>query len=304
MTKFGIHISKQSLMGDYGTIGDAIDHIVSEYDLGLCQIFTHGPKSREKTHYDADRIVALDKADIYVHSTYVTDGYWTAVEENMAHRLRGYYKHIQQQLNSTAEIGGRGLVIHITRTTIPIIVRGAKLIAAHVRVPTGVKIIFEFRAMKSGADCSYETPARINALAAALRPIKLDWNFCIDTSHLWSTGIDVSDVALMEKWFRDLKCADKIKLFHLNAANRDTYAVGQDVHIIPFAPEDDIWGGLIKTKHVDKLTTADIDKLRNSTLGIILRWAKKNNASIIGEWKRGSLEQMRLAIHAIKQLLI
>ena len=303
MTKFGIHISKDTVFGDYGTIGDAINHITSEYDLDLCQIFTHGPQTRTRTHYDAEHIRKLDKADIYVHATYITDGYWTAVEEKGKPRLRGYYKHIQDQLNSVAEIGGKGLVFHITRITIPMIISGANLIAKNVKQPHGVKIIFEFRAMKPGADCSYERAERVNELAAELSKVNIDWGFCIDTSHMWSTGVPMDKVAVVENWFRELKCANRIKLFHLNAANKNTFAVGQDVHVIPFAPDDDIWGPLTKTTDPAKLSDADFKKIQASTLGILLRWAKKHNVSIVGEWKRGSKEQFIFAIKIIKRLL-
>jgi endonuclease IV len=296
MTDFGIHISKHTILGDFKTLEDAIKKITSNYNLNICQVFTYGPQSRSKNHYDAELIKSLKKK-IYVHSTYLTDGYWGAVEKKSETSLRGYYKHIQEQLDSTNEINGTGLVIHITRKKIPIIKEGMILLQKNIKQPKSVKIILEFRAMKSGGDCSYETAERLNELYNEIRNIKLDWGFCIDTSHMWATGVQMNDPKLISKWFKDIKCANKIALFHLNAAKNNTFGVGKDVHIIPLSKEDDIWGDLINNK------SYDIKKIKASSLGIIILWAKKHKVPIIGEFKRGTKSQYKFAIDIIKKII-
>lgn len=288
MAAFGIHISKQSLLGDYSTLESAVDDIVSKYDLNACQIFTHGPQSRNKNHYNAEalRAISQDKAKIFVHSTYLTDGYWNAVDEMNSSKLKSNYKHIQDQLDATAEIGGAGLVIHITRKKIAVIKTGMKLLEKYVRQPDGVKIILEFKAMKPGPDCSYETALRLNALCEALRPNTLEWGFCIDTSHQWATGFHMENAKVVADWLRDIApSADKVALFHLNAANIDTFGVGKDVHIVPFSPQDSIWG---KNKE---------------SLGILLAWAKKNKVPIVSEFKRNSIQDVEFAIKTIQTIL-
>jgi endonuclease IV len=307
---FGVHISKHAITGDFVDIADAIDAVVSKYDLSACQIFTHGPKSRSKNKYDATAIRALDKANIYVHSTYLTDGYWGAVESaiarggrpNITPAIKQYHKHIQDQLDATKEIGGVGLVIHVTRKPITIIKKGADLLAAAIDQPSSVVLIFEFTAMRPGED-SYESVKQINALADALRSCKLNWKFCIDTSHLWATGLDVSNITIFTKWLHGLKCANRIALIHLNASSKSTFGTGKDVHIVPFAPEDDIWGSKLSSHKFSQLTAGDFANIEKSTLGLLLRWAKKNKITVLGEFKRGTTHQLDFAIAVVKHLL-
>jgi endonuclease IV len=296
MSDFGIHISKHTILGDFKTLESAVQTITDQYNLNTCQVFTYGPQSRSKNHYDGELLKSL-KTKIFVHSTYLTDGYWGAVENQSERSLNSYYKHIQEQLDSTYEIGGKGLVIHITRKKIPIIKEGMILLQKNIKQPKTVKLILEFRAMKPSTDCSYETANRLNALYNELRNIKLDWGFCIDTSHMWATGVQMNDAKLISKWFKDIKCGNKIVLFHLNAAKNNTFGVGKDIHIIPLSKEDDIWGDLITNK------TYDIKKIKASSLGIILLWAKKHKVPIIGEFKRGTKPQYKFAINIIQKIL-
>jgi endonuclease IV len=300
MAKFGIHISKHTILGDFKTLEDAVDTINSKYNLDICQVFTHGPQSRHKNNYNADILRSLN-TKIYVHSTYLTDGYWSSVEKNSERSLHRYYKHIQEQLDATDEINGKGLVIHITRKKIPIIKEGMLLLQKNIKQPKNVKIILEFRAMKPNDDCSYETADRINKLYNELKSIKLNWGFCIDTSHMWATGVKMNDVKIISDWFRDIKCSSKIALFHLNASTNSTFGIGKDIHIIPLSKEDDIWGNLINIKTFDN---NDLKKIKASSLGIILLWAKKHKVDIIGEFKRGTVAQYKFAIDVIKKILI
>ena len=310
MAAFGIHISKQTPFGDYKTLEDAIDSIVSKYDFNAYQMFTHGPQSRSKNKYDVGMISSLNKATAFVHSTYSTDGYWGAVDDDIKlnskvtkAKLQSYFKHIQDQLNATNEICGAGFIIHITRKPITILEAGMKLLHDNIKQPLNVKIILEFRAMKPSPDSSYETPKQINELASALRPIKLNWGFCLDTSHMWATGVPMGDPNIVNKWFDNITCGDKIALFHLNASSNDTFGKGKDVHIIPFAQHDDMWGQLTKAKKYDDLSNKDYTLIKRSALGFLLLWAKKNKVPIIGEFKRGTVTELQFAIDVIQSIL-
>jgi endonuclease IV len=273
---FGIHISKQSILGNFNKLEDAVENITNKYNLKTCQIFTHGPQTRKKNNYNSEKLKKIKNVNIFVHSTYLTDGYWNAVERNAPKR---YFKHIQEQLDATDEIGGNGLVIHITRTTIPIIKKGLDLLYENIKQPKNVKILLEFRAMKPGNDCSYETAEKLNNLYYEIKNIKLNWGFCIDTSHMWATGVDMSNANIVKTWLKDIKCKNKIKLIHLNASSNDTFNLGKDVHIVPFTSEDNIWGDT-----------------NNDAFKILLSWIKKNKVPMIGEFKRGTKTQFEYAI--------
>jgi endonuclease IV len=306
MSAFGIHISKSSFLGDFKSLEQTIDKIVSEYDLSAYQIFTHNPQSDKRSNLDYQVIKSMDKAIVYVHSNYLTDGYWGAVEihiqDTSSKKINTYFKRIQDQLDAAHAIGSKGLVIHITRKPIPVIAYGLKLLEENIK-QHDVKIILEFRAMKPNKYSSYETVEQINALTDELRKVNIDWGFCIDTSHMWATGFDISNSDELEKWLRDINCVDKIALFHLNAASNDTFGVGKDVHIIPFAKSDDMWGGMTNVKSYDKLSDSDFNKIFHSSLGILLKWAKKNRVPVIGEFKRGTLNEFKFAIDVIQGIL-
>jgi len=300
---FGIHISKQFDLGNYSSITDAIDDVTHTYNLDICQIFLYGPQSRIQGKYNEDVLKKLSKRiGIYVHSTYLTDGYWSAVESGIESKLNSYYKHIQDQLSATDRIDGLGLVIHITRKPINILVHGMKLLEKNIK-QNNVKIILEFKAMKASEHCSYERPEQINRLCKAMEKNKLNWGLCIDTAHMWSTGIKMQELNIIKKWFADLTYPRKIMLFHLNAAENNTYNTGRDVHIVPFAHNDNIWGNITTAKSYEKLSDADYAKIKKSSLGFLLKWAKKNKVPIIGEFKRGKKLEFEFAMNICRAIL-
>ena len=300
---FGIHISKQSGLGDYQFLEDAADDIVSKYNLNTCQIFLYGPQTRRKNNYNANELKKLsENTHIYVHSTYITDGYWSAAQDNNELKLKGYYKHIQDQLTATEEIDGKGLVIHITRKSIDVLVLGMDLLQKNIK-QNKAKIILEFRAMKPGKDCSYERPAQINKLCGKLKKNKLNWGLCIDTAHMWSSGIKMQDLQIIKNWFSELAFPEKISLFHLNSSKNNTFNAGKDVHIVPFAENDDIWGNITNAKIYNKLSNTDFKKIKNSSIGFFILWAKKNKVPIIGEFKRGKKSEFEFAISVCQAIL-
>lgn len=286
---FGIHIKKDFELGKFASLDKSINNLVDKYAMDVCQVFLYGPQSRRKNDYDEKAIAKLGKnVSIFVHSTYITDGYWGAVSDNNATKLKSHYKHIQDQLNATNNINGKGLVIHITRKPIDVIVAGMRLLENHIN-QHAVKIILEFKAMKP-SDSSYEKVDKVNELAAALSGINLDWGFCLDTSHMWSTGIEMQNQNVVAEWFGAIK-KDKVVLIHLNAASNDTFGVGRDIHQVPFSEGDDIWGDVSPKS------------IKSSSIGFILDWAKKNKVPLIGEFNRGTDKEFKDAIKVIKKYL-
>lgn len=298
---FGIHISKQFGSITYRSLEEAVSTITTKYDMNTCQVFLYGPQNRSHNHYDVEKLKKISKTvNIYVHSTYMTDGYWSAVESNIDSKLQSYYKHIQDQLNSTDEINGKGLVIHITRKPISIIVRGMELLEKHIKQKQA-KIILEFKAMRPDIECSYERVEQVNKLCKELKAaVNLDWGICLDTSHMWATGVKMNDYDVVKKWFTNLKYASCIILIHLNAAENSTFGVGRDIHIVPLAHNDDIWGDIITKKVNTKMACKKINK---SSLGFLVDWAKKNNTPIIGEFKRGKIDEFNFAIQVFQNML-
>ncbi len=287
---FGIHIKKNFELGKFATLKESIKDIPTSYNLDTCQVFLYGPQNRRKNEYDVAKVAALGKTiSIFVHSTYITDGYWGAVADNNITKLKGYYKHIQNQLTATEEINGKGLVIHITRKPIDIIVRGMQLLERNI-TQHHAKIILEFKAMKPSPDSSYEKTEQVNALSTALKHIKLNWGFCLDTSHMWSTGIKMQDYGVVKTWFNAID-KKQIMLIHLNAASNDTFAVGRDIHQVPFSRDDDIWGDIV------------FAKIKGSSIGFILDWAKKNKIPLMGEFNRGTNREFKNAIKNIQKYL-
>lgn len=304
-SKFGIHINKSSELGTYTKLEDAATSLINQYNMTAIQIFTNGPQSMAYNKYDAETLNALSKdITIYVHSTYITDSFWNTIESNQITKINKITNHIQNQLDAANEINAKGFIIHITRTPINTIIKGLTYLNDNI-IPHNITIFLEFKAMRSHESDSYETANKLNNLYAAIldADISIKWKFCLDTSHLWATGIDMADTKLMKHFFKSLKCTKYIGLIHLNAANKSTFNTGRDIHILPLSADDDIWGMLTDADEFANISKAEMSKIKKSTLGILIKWIKKNNIDIIGEFKRGTLNQYKLSIQTIQYLL-
>jgi deoxyribonuclease-4 len=277
----GIHSSKKSkLTGKLFTkMSDAILHDLEETGLNAVQIFTHGPRNSRKNAIDYDEIKKIP-IRLFVHSSYVTAGMWKITADNSTTaKSRAAIAHIQDQINSCADLGSCGLVIHLPKKEMSVIYEAMRVVSKSINQKK-IPILFEMTSVKPDPKKTYETPEKLNALGVELNKIKgLNWGYCVDTAHLWGAGVDVSDEKTMDNWF---KRARNISLLHLNDAGIEIFGTGKDKHIIP------LFGDIWKNKR---------------SLKIILKYCEVNKTPIICEMNRGTSSEMKQALIAMNKLL-
>lgn len=179
-------------------------------------------------------------------------------------------KFIRAELALCARAGISGLVIHLGKTPPATVVR---------RLPPlgggpGPLLYLETPAVKP-ENARYETPEKLAALFRAIRaghgaPARV--GLCIDTAHLWSSGVDLRSYEAAAAWIRRLEAAaDAIPpgriLLHLND-NFNARGGGRDRHAPLFRGA--IWGGYA-------------DRPRESGLAAFVEYAVRHGTPAIFE---------------------
>jgi endonuclease IV len=127
-------------------------------------------------------------------------------------------------------------------------------------------------------ELSYEKPERLNELYSAIAAdpeLTGHVGHCIDTAHLWSSGVTLSDKKDATMWLTAMsRAADgylpKMLMFHLNDAQND-FASGRDVH--------------------EALTLGQIWGNDDSGLKVVLEFIKQHNLiAILERNKKGGLD--------------
>lgn len=125
---------------------------------------------------------------------------------------------IREELKVCAEIGARGLVVHLPKAPIETVMKYAHTLLE----PTakGVRIYFENPAVVP-KESYYDSPVKLAKLVAALRvldPNMERFGLCVDTSHLWVNGNDLQSYQAAKSWFDGLvaACPSHCVMLHLN----------------------------------------------------------------------------------------
>jgi hypothetical protein len=288
MTSVGIHVSKTSLFDiKRDSMLEAMYDDCKSYDLSACQIFIQGPQSSVMGKMDYDKIAEYcNEKDIklYVHSSYITVGIFNITEDNKDDtKSIKAIENLVKQFEACDKLNAHGLVIHLNKISPEDLIDNLKIYVNHL-YKFNTPLILEQPAKKPEGYLTYETPAKINNLTKMINRTfpKLKWGWCIDTCHLWSGGINLSDVDITTKWFADLKYPETIKLFHINGGNNSIFKTGKDYHIVPFSKEDDIWSNKASYK-------------------IISDFMKEYDCCAILEIKRGELKDIKFAINYVKK---
>jgi endonuclease IV len=132
---------------------------------------------------------------LYAHSVYVAPP-WGGDPDAA--------RFIRDELAVCARAGICGLVIHLPKAPIATVVKYApRLINPDAR---GVRIFFETPAV-TPAETYYESPEKLGALLAALRevdPADELFGVCVDTAHIWTSGIDIQRRDAAADWLARL----------------------------------------------------------------------------------------------------
>lgn len=193
----GIHVDKKK----WNTLPKLIQEGFTAF-----QIFTAGPMNSKLTKLTSEEIELFSeiskKAHIYVHSSYVTfpwNGKKFAIMQ------------IKKEMDNALQITNK-YVIHLPKYE-EIERDPAKFVEiltelSKIAIEEGVELILELQAY------SENSVERVNKLLTLIKKAKC-W-LCIDTAHVWSSGIDISTASLFKAWYNKLRNKNRILLFHFN----------------------------------------------------------------------------------------
>ena len=170
------------------------------------------------------RFVKNKGLTIYVHGRYL-DAPWNTDNKSL-------FTYIRKELERCIEIGACGFIIHLYTATWNQVLNGLK----KINPPKGIKIFLENSAMKPRSTLTYSQASELMTLYKKVSP-KYDIGICIDTAHLWTTGVDVGNPKIMKKMLEGLPKKDI--LIHLNDSSTD---LGSGVDRHATLGQGKIWG--------------------------------------------------------------
>ncbi|GFR89426.1 AP endonuclease class II [Elysia marginata] len=178
---------------------------------------------------------------------------------------------IRTELGLCERAGISGLVVHLGRPGVGEVMQ----VLPRLVTPARVLIFLETPHVKP-EHAHYETPEKLAILFQEIRkldPSLCKFGLCIDTAHLWSSGVDLQSFENAESWLRRLEAVasvippDRI-IFHLNDSF-DELGSGVDRH----APllNGKIWGNY-KDRPLQSGLAAFVDYIvRNSSIALLER---------------------------------
>jgi endonuclease IV len=286
----GIHVSKNCKISKdkSKTLSAAIKRDVDKYGINCVQIFTHGPQNFKENNLDYEEIKEYCKdINIYSHSAYLSVFIWN-IKSNEHNKL----SLIKMQLSSIKKCGGSQVVLHISKKSPETVADIMNLLKPIIK-QTKTKLLLEMVASKSDKNLTYETPEKINNLIEKIsqitgdNPNKSNWyGFCIDTAHIYASGVDISTNEKMQYWFDNLKYPKMINMIHLNGSYSNMGS-GKDKHCIAMIKDDKIWSNLEPKK---------------SGVNAVVKFSRGQNIPMICEINKGTVDLAIYSLDLIKDL--
>ena len=214
----GIHVNKYDR-----SIKDALhEEIVNGKKLGLnmkcAQIFVVGPKNSKEIHTNDEKKELLNytthnNISIIVHGSYL-DNPW-------GKKPHGSLHIISNELKIVKEINAIGFILHLPRDSPDNVVDISKRIILknlmnnndNDSIARRPILYLEVGHMRPDEN-TYETGKKIGNLYSAIKHDEKNkgpenWSkyvgFCVDTAHLWSSGIDISSYEKAQVWIDEFK---------------------------------------------------------------------------------------------------
>jgi endonuclease IV len=270
MTSLGIHVSKNGKSMNEA-IGATIDWLRGHDVLHPCvQIFVCNPRTGVKsiTDQDIEYMRGLD-VPIIVHSSYICAP-WKSTNPRATQQIFKEYA-------LCCRIRASGYIVHGANQGAdmrPTIL--SKILAGLDRKDRGPILYFEIPAAK-GPDASLNTGGKIAAFMRAINELPnhgVEVGICIDTAHLFASGVAISSGPEVAKWLVDLDQLSTVPfILHLNDNSLQS-GCGRDEHSQLF--EGQIWRQFAPGK--------DFDSKLSGAFAFI-EWAKFHANHIILERK-------------------
>lgn len=195
-----------------------------DYDVDYIQFFVIGPQNYTTVEWLNTREkraeFAKDPRIKIVHGSYV-DHPWNG------DKLAIY--NIKREFMLAEEIGAKYLIIHI--------ISDVNKIEAHIdkileRKPDSVNLALEIDAKGEW------TPSEINPIMDIIHRYKI--KLCLDTAHLWSSGINIRTKEDVKLWFENVRHIEDIAIIHLND-DKNPIGTKYDRHDYLLPGEGAIW---------------------------------------------------------------
>jgi endonuclease IV len=332
---FVCNLSKDSHISGkkYKTMYDSIKTETTLFHMSAISLFIVGPLNKNKVSLQLDDInkYCLEKhIKIFPHASYISAGIWHVKEENINdNKSMMWLRHVADHLIIAKQLSAKGVVFHLPRHTIEEVVKTMKALSISKELHNHNKfppIVLECPASRPDPNLTYETAVKLNNLVKTLhanKDINVNWNICIDTCHLFAGGMNFSEVSIWNQYEHNLYniTKSKLKVIHLNGAERSNYATGKDGHVIPMARDDALWGHLISDEFrdylkrtqlkeieninlFDQLSKHERDEIKNSSLYFIVKFAKKHDIALIMEINRGDFKDAKFALDTVNSILL
>ncbi|MGL5934192.1 MAG: TIM barrel protein [Cetobacterium sp.] len=340
----GLFVSKNSHILDkkHKDYTLAITHETNLLSLSAISIFMIGPLNKNKISMNHQFIKAYcieNNIEIWPHGSYTSVGIWKVDHDNRhENKSKEMIRNIKDHLVVGKQLGAKGISFHLNRRTADDAASTLEVLSDckeinNVRKNPGELpyLLIEMIASKSDDELTYETPEKLNHLVETLssnEKITLKWAINLDTCHQYASGISYKEPNSWNHWISELSevTRNSIKLIHLNGALGSNFGTGKDLHQIPLAKSDAIWGSLVSSETREYLESIDEKELlsgesdinlydslskkektaiQNSSLNEIVQWCKINEVAMIMEIKkdRGGFKEIKFAVDTVNALL-
>ncbi len=282
MDQIGYHVSR--CIKPSGSIEDNIaGHFRDLWEAKSIQIFVAGPREmtmrldEKKKESLARFLEGYPSLFVVAHATYL-DHPWNT----------GNVHFSQRQIDTCAEIGS-SFLLHLSNHT----KERVGEVLSKIRFPDApwFRLYLETPAMKPISSV-YSSAENLGDLYIYLRSLGIPVGICVDTAHIFSCGVDISDPDVCVRFFGTLlsKVPPEDLMLHLND-NANPLGGGKDKHELLFKGR--IWGPYSEKKETSSLYLI-FELIRRYNIHTILEIDSVSNLrydkGIIDEFTRGIAE--------------
>lgn len=210
----GLHVDRNYLKKKGATIEQHIEEAKKKLaipNLKIAQIFLGPPRTfkisvTEAGEKSLKEYIKTTGMTIVAHARYFCVPFSSEVKEGIRHFM-------QREWQLAKRCGIKGIVLHLYRYSKELVTE--RLIA--LKLDPDVKIILETPAI-SPDRAIYDTPKALYELYVMAKKAGLNVGICIDTAHLFVSGVNLRNKSVMNQYMQDLTKyipADDL-LIHLN----------------------------------------------------------------------------------------
>jgi len=268
MLRLGYHINKTESTFEK-SINDGLKIGTKHgFDIKYLQIYVVGPNDSFEILNDKDKEYFKELSNtftIIVHASHL--------DHILGHRNYFTIMNIKKELKICKEIGAYGLIIHLPDKKPKDIVEVLDIIVSDKEE---CDIYFEMDNYHSKSKYKYTDISNLKKIFKIIstRNYSDKIGLVIDTSHIWTSGIDIQSYDSANNWISRFKKLNIKKIIlHLNDQKWE-FGSGSDEHI------SITYGTMWKKYNID-----GFHDIKDSGLLAFIEWAKNNNIIIILERK-------------------